>query len=169
MGTLLNRRRYMGGGGESQDLRFIATYNVIDDSTTTKVLYSTSGITSIEIDGVSQTVATSYQLPLGDHEVKIGVSDTSKVYNTMFSGIGRLTQIILPLTITTIGNNAFQNCKALTSFIIYAVSPPTLGTNVFRYVSPMPYIYVPSESVDTYKAASGWSSLASKIQAIPTT
>ena len=29
-------------------------------------------------------------------------------------------------------------------------------------------IYVPSESVDAYKAASGWSDFASKIQAIPT-
>jgi hypothetical protein len=28
-------------------------------------------------------------------------------------------------------------------------------------------IYVPSASVDTYKAASGWSTYASRIQAIP--
>jgi len=41
-----------------------------------------------------------------------------------------------------------------------------LGTNVFGNVNNF-RIYVPSGSVDTYKAASGWSTYASKIQAIP--
>jgi hypothetical protein len=55
----------------------------------------------------------------------------------------------------------------LLSLTINAVVPPSLNGYVFLG-SSYP-IYVPSESVETYKAASGWSDYASRIQAIPTT
>lgn len=76
-----------------------------------------------------------------------------------------MPSIELPSTITTIGDRAFLGMTNLNSFIIHAVTPPTLGVSVFSNTSCI--IYVPAESVDAYKAASGWSGLASRIQAIP--
>ena len=62
--------------------------------------------------------------------------------------------------------NVFYNCTSLTSVTIEATTPPTLGNNVFYNTNECP-IYVPSESVEIYKAANGWSNYASRIQAIP--
>jgi hypothetical protein len=67
--------------------------------------------------------------------------------------------------VTSIGTYAFEYCSALKTFICRNVTPPTLAnTNAFTGTSCS--IYVPDESVDTYKAASGWSSLASRIKSL---
>jgi len=62
------------------------------------------------------------------------------------------------------GNYAFLNCSKLTTITVKATTPPYLK------VSPIPdnvtTIYVPFDSVDTYKSATKWNKYASKIQAI---
>ena len=68
--------------------------------------------------------------------------------------------------ITSIGLLAFNNCNKLKSITCLATTPPTLGVYPFGNTNDCP-IYVPAESVDAYKAASGWSAYASRIQAIP--
>ena len=78
-----------------------------------------------------------------------------------------LTSINIPSGVTSIGFYAFSNCSSLTSITINAVTPPTLSnTNAFNNTNNCP-IYVPSESVETYKSATNWSTYASRIQAIP--
>jgi len=74
-----------------------------------------------------------------------------------------LISVDLPSTLTSIGNYAFCNSANNLSVICRAVTPPTMGTIVFQNIYR---IYVPTESVDTYKSASGWSGFASKIYAI---
>ena len=106
-----------------------------------------------------------------------------------FSSCRSLTSINIPNTVTSIGSNAFQSCTSLTSITIpnsvttiddyafiycdkfksitiLATTPPTLGSYAFNNTNDCP-IYVPAESVDTYKTATNWSSYASRIQAIP--
>ena len=83
------------------------------------------------------------------------------------SGNG-IRNLILPSTIQTIGEDAFYNCNDLQHITINAITPPLLGSNAFRNNGIVgKTIYVPSESVSAYKAASGWSDYASVIQAIP--
>ena len=77
----------------------------------------------------------------------------------------RLSSVTIGSGVTSIGAAAFRICSDLTSITVEATTPPTLGSNVFDTNINF-IIYVPSESVDTYKAASGWSNYASKIQAI---
>ena len=60
--------------------------------------------------------------------------------------------------------------NSLTQAIIHATEPPRFSS--LSYTDIMPFegsypIYVPSESVDTYKNNSYWSRYASRIQAIP--
>ena len=88
--------------------------------------------------------------------------------NNVVTGSERLNNVVIGDGITSIGNTSFAGCSSLTSVTIQAISPPTLGSSVFAGTSQNLVIYVPSESVDTYKEASGWSDYASKIQAIPT-
>lgn len=76
-----------------------------------------------------------------------------------------LSSVTIPENVTSIGDWAFEYCSSLTSVTVNAVTPPTLGDTVFNNTNNCP-IYVPSGSVDAYKTASGWSSYASRIQAI---
>jgi hypothetical protein len=67
--------------------------------------------------------------------------------------------------VTSIGAGAFYACTGLTNITVEAITPPTLDIDAFGNTNGCP-IYVPSASVDTYKAAGGWSTYADRIQAI---
>ena len=85
----------------------------------------------------------------------------------MFSNCTGLTTLVIPSNISYIGTSAFYYCTGLTSITVESTTPPTIVSGSFGYTNDCP-IYVPPESVDAYKAASGWSNYASRIQAIPT-
>ena len=93
-------------------------------------------------------------------------SNISSIGSRAFASCTGLTSLVIPSNISSIDNEAFSKCSGLTSVTVESTTPPTLGSYVFNYTSCP--IYVPPESVDTYKAASGWSNYASRIQAIPT-
>jgi hypothetical protein len=75
-----------------------------------------------------------------------------------------ITRITLPSTITNIGNSAFANTP-IAYLTITATVPPTLY-NAAVFPNTLKHIYVPAESVDTYKAAEYWSNFANYIYAI---
>ena len=81
----------------------------------------------------------------------------------------RLNTIEISNSVTSIGKQAFYYCKNLKTVTLEATTPPTFGSNMFYDCSYLTTIYVPAESVEAYKTASGWSTYAAKIQAIPTT
>lgn len=68
----------------------------------------------------------------------------------------------IPESITYIGDYAFFRCWNIKAFNCRAIEPPILGSNVFD--SDISAIYVPTESVDAYKAADGWKEYESLIQ-----
>ena len=191
----LNRRRCMGGGTPVEIPVVVATYNVTSTESVTKLIYSNnqkSNFTKVRIDGGAwQDVVISYTFSTtGEHTVEFQLSNSEMLGSTVFrqtpiksivfpEGLKSvdtylcyqctsLIKVTFPSTTTNIGGQSFYSCSALTDFTIKAIEAPTLGSNVLRSAN-LVTIYVPSESVDAYKAASGWSSYASKIQAIPTT
>ena len=83
-----------------------------------------------------------------------------------FLGCSGLTSLTIPSSVTEIGTYAFTNCSGLTSITVNATTPPALGATAFNNTNTSP-IYVPSDSVDAYKAANRWSDLADRIFAIP--
>ena len=91
----------------------------------------------------------------------------TKIKAGAFSGCSSLPSIEIPNSVTSIGGVAFRDCTSLASVTVLATTPPTLGTSVFSNTHSDLKIYVPSASVNAYKAATNWSSYESKIQAIP--
>ncbi len=82
--------------------------------------------------------------------------------NKAFFKCLNLDSIIIPESVTEIGDAAFAQCWYLTKFYCQSTIPPTLGRNAFAN-TPDLIIYVPQTSVNTYKNADGWSKYASKI------
>ena len=66
-------------------------------------------------------------------------------------------------------NNYCLHGSTVTNFIIEATTPPTLGNNGLGTPAQLSHIYVPADSVATYKTTSGWSTYSSIIEAIPST
>ena len=125
-----------------------------------------TGITSITIPNTVRTVGNqAFYSCTGLTSVKIGTSLTG-LDPQVFGYCRGLRSITIPSNITEIGGGALIGCSGLTSIIIERTSPPRLQyTNALSGTNDCP-IYVPAESVDTYKAASGWSTYASRIYAI---
>ena len=83
-----------------------------------------------------------------------------------FYGCPNLTSITLPSSITSLGDRAFNHCLVLGTVTCKATTPPTIGDAVFGDNKKLTAIYVPSGSVDAYKAADGWKDYASIIKPI---
>ena len=79
-----------------------------------------------------------------------------------------LTSIDLPKSVSNIGDLAFCFCSSLLSITIRASSVPVGGSNMFYLTGTCP-IFVPAESIDSYKTANHWKTYADRIQAIPGT
>lgn len=68
-----------------------------------------------------------------------------------FYRCGGLTSVIIPNSVTTIGDGAFNSCSGLSSVVMLAVTPPTIGDQAFSGTSDTLLIYVPYESLTSYR------------------
>ena len=116
-----------------------------------------SGLGSITIPNSLTSIGSFvFQNCSGLSSIMIPNSVTS-IGNNAFQNCNSLTQIELPGSITNIGNSAFSGCSGLTMLISNATTPPSLGNNTFNNVDKTIPVYVPSGTVNAYRAASGWS------------
>lgn len=67
-----------------------------------------------------------------------------------------LTSVTIPEVITEIGYGAFRDCTSLADVYCNAITPPTLGSDVFENNANGRFIYVPQDSVADYCAATNW-------------
>lgn len=91
--------------------------------------------------------------------VELG-SKMTAIYNYMFSGV-RMETIDIPTSVTSIGVQAFYDCRILKSVYLRHDTPPTLGGEAFDSCDLNPKIYVPSSRVTKYQ--SDWSKYSSLI------
>ena len=104
---------------------------------------------------------------------RVGIhSGVTEIGSQAFQQVYALSSITIPASVEKIGFEAFETCTGLTSVIMEGETPPVL-----EYTSSSPStrpvfnnttctFYVPANAVETYKAATGWSVYANRIQAI---
>lgn len=79
-----------------------------------------------------------------------------------------LSTFIIGENVTSLPSQLFQNLTAMTSLTVNAATPPDATSAFTAFTANAALkIYVPADSVDAYKAATGWSAYADKIEAIP--
>lgn len=157
-----------------QSFKWLATY--VGGTTSSAECDSTSAITNGEI-----TLSNLVSVEIGDCVTSIGerafyictslesidIPDSvTTIGSRAFSNCFSITSVTIGSGITYISDGAFYTCPSLSSITFEATTPPTLDNNAFGNTNNCP-IYVPAESVDAYKAGSGWHEYASRIQAIP--
>ena len=92
-------------------------------------------------------------------------NNLTSIGRSAFQTCNKLVEISIPSSVTNIGDYAFSSCSGLTSVTVNATTPPALGDYAFDNRNYP--IYVPAESVETFKQATGWRTYANRIQAIP--
>lgn len=78
----------------------------------------------------------------------------------------RLSSVTLPVGVTSIGEFAFISCPKLVELYCKPTNPPAVDLTAFDIFVCVPtslQVYVPTASVDVYKAAYPWSELAGQI------
>lgn len=122
-----------------------------------------SGVTTIPLRCFTNCYSlTSIEMPSG----------VTAINSSAFQNCSGLTEVVIPSSVTYINYAAFANCSGLTSIKMESATPPTLSNPSSSFPQPFDNtndcpIYVPAQSVQTYKAATNWSDYASRIQAIP--
>jgi hypothetical protein len=133
-----------------------------------------TGLTSVTIgSGVTQLGDYVFNgcVRLPNITIPNSVTKIGRGLGGTFISCSSLTSVTIGSGVTRIYSNAFNNCTGLTSVTIYASTPPTASSDIF-YDTPLGgssgggAIYVPRESVEAYKVASGWSTYSDKIEPI---
>lgn len=135
------------------------------------VFSNCSNLTSINIPSGLMSIG-EYTFNACSKLTDVTFAENAVIYmigENAFRTCSSLSSIELPESINRIEKQAFYGCHNMESITVRATTPPTLGSSVFytSYGSKFSAIYVPAESVEAYKTASGWSSFTDKIQAIP--
>ena len=147
----------------------IAEYT-ISQSTVYCIRYKTTDGNAVTLNSTAgfgaNIMSNTYER--GNGVIEFDAPITSIRYQAFYQ-CTKLSSITIPDSVTSIRYEAFYNCYSLTSVYCKAVTPPTGGEGMFSYRSndknkPIGCtIYVPTESVDAYKAAEYWSDYESYI------
>ena len=121
--------------------------------------------TRMIVDGVEETPINTWRFETaGEHIVQYTFED-NVVPQGFLDGINPAKEVIVGTDIVGLGSTAFN--VILTSATCLSTTPPYIGDiSTFGGGSQIYPIYVPSSAVNTYKTASFWTNLASRIEAI---
>ena len=152
--------------GDANVFRSCPLEYLYSNSQTTTPAFSSLNMQSLTTLVLSSNVRTvgGFKCPLlTDITIPEGVTT---IANYGFRECTSLTTITFPSTITEIHMDTLRNCASLQSATFLSTTPPSGAVYNYTFLNSSCPIYVPNSSVDTYKAASGWSGYASRIQAI---
>ena len=155
------------------ETRVVATFNVTSTSGTTRVLYDTTNISAVEIDGVKQpSVEYSYTFSTtGEHTVKYTLIEPTSIGSEAFKYCSGLTSITIPNSVTSIGRLAFSGCDSLTSVTIGS-GVTSIGGGAFGYCTGLTSVIIGSgvTSIGDYvfQTCSGLTNITCNATAAPT-
>lgn len=76
-----------------------------------------------------------------------------------------LSQLVIPENVVSLGDYALYGNTGLASITFLSDTPPTLGFRALDETNDCP-VYVPSPSLDTYKAARRWKDYAARLKQV---
>ena len=140
----------------------------IPDSVTSiggSVFKSCSSLTSVTIpNSVTNITSSTFYGCSSLASITIPNGVTS-IGGDAFRTCSSLTSVTIPNSVISIGDGVFWGCDSLKEVYCKPTIPPILGDkNAFYGNDSGRKIYVPAESVEEYKSANRWSSLASAIE-----
>lgn len=94
---------------------------------------------------------------------EIILKGTKSIGIRAFQECSKLSIVDIDESVESIGNYAFNTNKSLSQVIVRAVTPPSAGSSLFLNSNSNMTIYVPDQSVQAYRGASGWLSYADRI------
>lgn len=125
-----------------------------------------NNLTSINIpEGVTSIGWSAFNGCTSLNSIILPESLTS-IESWAFGYCNSLSSIAIPESVTSIGDYAFSECSSITRITCSAVTPPTIYDSTFEEVDKSIPLYVPAQSVTTYKATNYWKDFTN-IQAIP--
>ena len=132
--------------------------------------YQASAMTDAVI-GSCVSEIDRYAFSYCDGLTSINIPDNVHYINlNAFADLKNLKTVHIGKGVCHIESGAFTGCEGLISITIEATTPPGLdsefGNNWFNDTNNCP-IYVPCQSLNAYKTASGWSQYADRIFGIP--
>lgn len=84
-------------------------------------------------------------------------SSLEEIGASAFYACKSLQTIKIPYAITQIGNQAFKGCEKIEEIICDAITPPSLGSDVFnKSLMNQVWLYVPKGSYEAYRTADVW-------------
>lgn len=135
-------------------------------SISTNAFYGCKALTSIYIpDSVYEIMQSAFEGCSNLESVRITENSNFTNLPTKCFMNTKLASIDIPANVTSMGDRALQT-SSLQSITLRAPSVVTITSNTLYSVPATCAIYVPSNLVDSYKAANYWSSRAAYIQAI---
>jgi hypothetical protein len=145
--------------------KLIVNCNIPSASSSSYGAFDSSQFTSVTIGDAVTTIGDyAFYNCNSITSVTMGNSVTS-IGKYAFYGCSGITSVTIGDSVTKIGTYAFANCSNLTSVYCKAITPPAGASAMFYGIASGRKIYVPAESVDTYKLAAIWSDYADKIVA----
>lgn len=143
---------------------------ILPSSLTTIKSYAFSGCVSLKIINIPSGVTS---IETGAFQgcsslISINIPSITELSNNCFYQCISLVSITVPEDVTTIGTYTFLGTSRIKSYYFFSETPPTIATTSIGTTGDT-VIYVPAASVEAYKTAANWTTLASRIQAMPTT
>ena len=83
-------------------------------------------------------------------------NSVTSIGNYAFYYCSSLTSVIIPNSVTSIGERAFYNCSGLSKIYSLPQIPPTIGSSTFNGISSDAVVYVSSSALSAYKSANYW-------------
>ena len=128
--------------------------NAIVESATNTLMFGCKN--TIIPNSVTSIGESAFSYCSGLTSISIPNSVTSIAQRAFYECRG-LTSVTIGNSVTSIGESAFSFCSGLNLLRCDAVTPPSLGSDVFYYVNQSTCnLVVPDQSINQYKAAEQW-------------
>jgi len=145
-------------------------YETLSDSTVTVAGYDSSdsdGDVIIPMQTESRvTQNTGYQVIIPNRVTHEGITyQVTAISDNAFNSLYRMRAVTIPVSVQTIGDNAFVGCSGLDTIFTLASIPPAVNAKTFNTIDTLSCTLAVREgSVTSYKTTAGWSSFTKQTE-----